>query len=62
MSRSLGIGSIAEGVETPEQHSFLLEHGCERFQGYLFGRPAPVGDLPIPGGACPDPCAAPLPA
>jgi EAL domain-containing protein (putative c-di-GMP-specific phosphodiesterase class I) len=33
---------IAEGVETPEHHRFLMEHGCRAFQGYLFGRPEPL--------------------
>ncbi|WP_156391355.1 EAL domain-containing protein, partial [Acidovorax sp. Root70] len=33
---------VAEGVETTGQLSFLRLHGCEGFQGYLFGRPGPV--------------------
>ncbi len=48
MSGSLGLDAIAEGVETEEQHAFLLRHGCEHFQGYLFGRPAPIEDLSAP--------------
>jgi diguanylate cyclase (GGDEF)-like protein/PAS domain S-box-containing protein len=42
MSHSLGLTVVAEGVETPAQRDFLLRHGCERFQGYLFGRPVPI--------------------
>lgn len=39
MTQNLGLSVIAEGVETQEQHAFLLEHGCQLFQGYLFSRP-----------------------
>jgi diguanylate cyclase (GGDEF)-like protein/PAS domain S-box-containing protein len=42
MSRSLGVKVIAEGVETEEQRAFLMRYGCEHYQGYLFGRPAPI--------------------
>ena len=42
MSQSLGLLTIAEGVETPAQRDFLLQHGCTAFQGYLFGRPVPI--------------------
>ncbi len=30
---------VAEGVETNEQHNFLIEHGCEVFQGFLYSKP-----------------------
>lgn len=36
---------IAEGVETKEQYEKLLKMGCNRFQGYLFGKPTIVGLL-----------------
>ena len=32
---------IAEGVETEEQREYLLNRGCEYFQGFLFSRPLP---------------------
>jgi diguanylate cyclase (GGDEF)-like protein len=30
---------VAEGVETPEQRQFLMQHGCQLFQGYLYSAP-----------------------
>ena len=39
IARELQLRTVAEGVETPEQHALLLELGCEVFQGYLFGVP-----------------------
>jgi EAL domain-containing protein (putative c-di-GMP-specific phosphodiesterase class I) len=37
---------VAEGVETAEQAQRLLELGCQRAQGYYFGRPIPLEDWP----------------
>ena len=41
LSRSLGLETVAEGVETEDQLDFLLEHGCRSIQGFLFAAPAP---------------------
>ena len=42
---NLGLNVIAEGVETAEQRSFLIEHNCFAFQGYLFSKPVPIEGL-----------------
>ena len=39
MANALGLTLTAEGIETPAQHQFLLEAGCELGQGYGFARP-----------------------
>ncbi len=49
LGQSLGLGVVAEGVETVGQRDFLLQHGCVRFQGYLFGKPMPVEQLRLAG-------------
>jgi diguanylate cyclase (GGDEF)-like protein/PAS domain S-box-containing protein len=45
MSRSLGLHTIAEGVETAEQLDFLREQGCNEAQGYYFSRPLPAAQI-----------------
>jgi diguanylate cyclase (GGDEF)-like protein len=39
MGKSLKLRVVAEGVETPEQHAFLLAQHCDEGQDYYFGRP-----------------------
>ncbi len=42
LARTLGLGVVAEGVETPAQRDTLLLSGCHLGQGYLFSAPLPV--------------------
>jgi EAL domain-containing protein (putative c-di-GMP-specific phosphodiesterase class I) len=45
MAHSLGMVTIAEGVETPAQLAFLKAHHCDEMQGYLYSRPLEVTDF-----------------
>lgn len=45
MAKSIGIKTIAEGVETEDQLSVLMELGCDQVQGYLLGRPVPAQEF-----------------
>ena len=42
MSKRLQIPTLAEGVETKEQYDLLRRIGCEKIQGYYFGKPNPA--------------------
>ena len=39
MAKEIGIQTLAEGVETEEQYEFLRKIGCEKIQGFYFGKP-----------------------
>ncbi len=41
MARALGLSTVAEGVETPDQLLLLGSYGCNRMQGFLIGKPVP---------------------
>jgi EAL domain-containing protein (putative c-di-GMP-specific phosphodiesterase class I) len=42
MAQALGLGVVAEGVETEAQREFLAQRRCGLMQGYLFSRPLPA--------------------
>ena len=43
LGHGLDMSIIAEGVETIEQLAFLAKEGCDGVQGYLLGKPLPIG-------------------
>jgi EAL domain-containing protein (putative c-di-GMP-specific phosphodiesterase class I) len=45
LSRSLGVSTVAEGIEDACDAARLRAMGCPLGQGYHFGRPAPAGEL-----------------
>ena len=45
MAKSLGLTTVAEGVETVEQLELLKTMGCDQIQGYFFSRPLPADDF-----------------
>ncbi len=45
LADDIGMRTLSEGVESDEQADFLAEIGCERLQGYRFGRPMPLENL-----------------
>ncbi|MFP5235362.1 MAG: EAL domain-containing protein [Acidobacteriota bacterium] len=46
LGQSLGLTTVAEGVESLEQAEMLLWLGCDTGQGWLFGRPQPAESFP----------------
>ena len=47
MSRSLGLTTIAEGIETQGQHDFLVRAGCVEGQGYFYSYPLPPEEIRV---------------
>jgi EAL domain-containing protein (putative c-di-GMP-specific phosphodiesterase class I) len=61
LAHDVGLNVIAEEVERRDQLDFLLEHGCEYIQGFLFGKPMTATEferlVSLPGST--DPAGAP---
>ena len=47
LAQSLGLGVVAEGVETEAQRELLARFGCECYQGHLFCPALPIEELEI---------------
>ena len=47
LAQNLGLGVIAEGVETEGQRDFLASCGCRAYQGFFFSRALPVDDFDV---------------
>jgi diguanylate cyclase (GGDEF)-like protein/PAS domain S-box-containing protein len=45
MGKTLSLTVVAEGVETPEQQTFLSERSCDEMQGYYFSTPVAADDF-----------------
>ncbi len=45
LARSLKLDTVAEGVDSDHQVGFLRAHGCEKIQGFLFGKPQPADEF-----------------
>lgn len=45
LSKSLGLKTIAEGVETPSQMEYLKDRNCDEIQGYLISRPITAAEI-----------------
>jgi EAL domain-containing protein (putative c-di-GMP-specific phosphodiesterase class I) len=50
LGRTLGMVTVAEGVETEEQHELLLDLDCDAGQGWLYGRPMLAESIPEGAG------------
>ncbi len=54
LARSLGMRSVAEGVETRNELSMVAQVGCNKVQGYYISRPVPADELTTVLMQCPD--------
>ncbi len=47
LARTLGLDTIAEGIESREQQELLAQIGCDKVQGYLYSKPVPADALAV---------------
>lgn len=45
LAKTLGLATLAEGVETPGQAELLSQEGCDQVQGFLYAKPMPASEL-----------------
>ena len=45
LADDLGMQTLTEGVENQEAYQFLRDNGCEKLQGFLFGKPMSKADF-----------------
>jgi EAL domain-containing protein (putative c-di-GMP-specific phosphodiesterase class I) len=45
LARGLGMTTLAEGIETPEELDFLRQRECQLGQGFLFSKPVPPEEI-----------------
>ena len=45
VAHTLGLPVTAEGIETPDQSNIMADLGCDRLQGYHYGRPMPAEEF-----------------
>jgi EAL domain-containing protein (putative c-di-GMP-specific phosphodiesterase class I) len=53
IAQSLGMVTVAEGVETRFQLEFLRSAGCDNIQGFLFAKPMPIDEFEVFLDSCP---------
>ncbi len=47
LAQTMQFEVIAEGVETQDQHDFLIQNGCHNIQGYYYAKPMPAKDMEL---------------
>ena len=45
LAKTLKLGVVSEGIETKAQQDFLVEHGCDSLQGFMYSKAQPAKDI-----------------